>query len=145
MAEVTVTERTKQQGERLRQLRERLGIGKGELIDALSFGSTQTYDLYERGVSVIRLDRAEDWAAAFGLSPIDFTAVILGQRAIEDVAGAHYDMARALRGHVLEADIPGLVAAHKDESVESQRSAVSGYIRMTHRAQRKCTAHIRPA
>lgn len=77
MAKVSVTDKTRMQGKRLRALRQQRGISKGKLLDALGFGSTQTYDLYERGTSVIRLDRLEDWAAAFNMSPLAFTANLL--------------------------------------------------------------------
>lgn len=77
MAQVSVTERTRLHARRLEGLRTRLGITKGHLMDALGFKSTQTYDLYERGKSVIRLDRVDDWAAAFGLPVMDFAAELL--------------------------------------------------------------------
>ncbi len=77
MVEVTVTERTREHGRRIRELREGRGIGKGRLLDALGFGSSQSYDLYERGISVIRLDRLEDWADAFGMGVLDFINVVV--------------------------------------------------------------------
>jgi transcriptional regulator with XRE-family HTH domain len=82
---VTDAVRTREQGRRLRTLRQQAGISKGRLMDAVGLTTTNGYDLYERGTSVIRLDRVEDWAAAFGLAPLDFVAAILGIRSVEDV------------------------------------------------------------
>ena len=79
MAEASVTIRTRQQGERLRALRERTGISKGRLMDVLGFKTSRAYDLYEDGTSVIRLDRLEDWASAFGVGVLEFVAVVLDQ------------------------------------------------------------------
>jgi transcriptional regulator with XRE-family HTH domain len=75
--ERSVTERARRHGERLHALREATGISKGRLMDALGFKSSRAYDLYEDGTSVIRLDRFEDWAEAFGIGPIDFLVVLL--------------------------------------------------------------------
>ena len=65
---VSDSERAKQQGKRLRALREQRDISKGRLMDALGLTTTNGYDLYERGKSVIRLDRVAEWAEAFGIS-----------------------------------------------------------------------------
>jgi len=79
VAETSVTVRARQQGERLRALRERMGVSKGHLMDALGFKSSRTYDLYEDGTSIIRLDRVEDWAAAFEMPvPVFLDAVLAG-------------------------------------------------------------------
>jgi len=91
VAVVTATDRTREQGKRLRELRERLDLSKGVLIDALSFGSTQTYDLYERGVSVIRFDRVPEWAAAFGISEQEFLDAVLEPSKPAQMTGA-FDM-----------------------------------------------------
>jgi transcriptional regulator with XRE-family HTH domain len=73
----TDTDRAKRQGARVRLLRENRGISKGRLLDALSLSTTNGYDLYERGVSVIRLDRLEDWAGAFEIPVVDFVSVVV--------------------------------------------------------------------
>lgn len=73
MSEGSVTERARQQAHRLKELRELTGLSKAQLAARLGFGTSQTYDLYERGVSVIRLDRLADWAAAFGLTTAEFS------------------------------------------------------------------------
>lgn len=86
MAEVSVTERTRLHGRRLGELRTRLGLTKGHLMDALGFKTTQTYDLYERGKSVIRMDRVEDWAAAFGIDPLSFVIALLKPDEIERIS-----------------------------------------------------------
>jgi transcriptional regulator with XRE-family HTH domain len=70
-------ERAKRHGARVRLLRENRGISKGRLLDALSLTTTNGYDLYERGVSVIRLDRLEDWAGAFEIPVLDFVSVVV--------------------------------------------------------------------
>lgn len=56
-----------EQGRRLKALRERLGVKKLHIVTCLGWESTQTYDLYERGVSTIRFDAVPDWADAFGI------------------------------------------------------------------------------
>lgn len=73
----SVTVRAQQQGQRLKRLRERTGVSKGLLMDRLGFRTSMAYDLYERGVSVIRLDRLDDWAEAFGLSTLAFVAEVV--------------------------------------------------------------------
>jgi hypothetical protein len=78
VAEVSITEQSRRQGQRLRALRERLGISKGMLMDRLGFRhlaglSTST----RRGGRVIRLDLLETWAAAYGLSVQAFVAEIV--------------------------------------------------------------------
>lgn len=77
VAEVTVTDRTRRHGQRVRLLRENRSISKARLMDALGFGSSQSYDLYERGTSIIRLDRLEDWAGAFDMGVLDFVSVVV--------------------------------------------------------------------
>ena len=77
VAEVAVTERTRRQAEHLKTLRVRYGLNKVALAGDLGFGSTQTYDLYERPKSVIRMDRIEDWANAFRLPALEFVSVVL--------------------------------------------------------------------
>jgi hypothetical protein len=46
-------------------------------MDALGITTTNGYDLYERGVSVIRFDRARMWADAFGIPEQDFIEEVL--------------------------------------------------------------------
>jgi hypothetical protein len=49
-------------------------------MDALGFRTNRALDLYEDGVSVIRLDMVETWAAAFGMSVQAFVAeIVLGE------------------------------------------------------------------
>ncbi len=91
---VTNAERLKRQGARIKSLRETTGVSKGRLMDALSLSTTNGYDLYERGISVIRLDRLADWADAFGMGALDFVAVV--------VLGAP-DPIPALRKRVIDA------------------------------------------
>ena len=137
LAEVTATERTRVQGCRLRALRERLGIGKGVLIDALAFGSTQTYDLYERGVSVIRLDRVDDWAQAFGLSPEVFLGYVLGRYSLDEVtapdtadpgqqqAAYEADVARRIGPHGGPALVEALVEQTRDRPAADRQTVLS--------------------
>lgn len=129
---VTSTERTREQGRRLRALRERLGLNKGGLIDALAFGSTQTYDLYERGVSVIRLDRVPEWAAAFGISQQEFLDEVLDLDTTWTV--------EQFREHVDAAGLPpevvdDLVAIAAEQPAIGRRTLAEGYVRLWQRAQ----------
>lgn len=41
-------------------------------MDGLGFRTNRAYDLYEDGVSVIRLDMIENWAAAFEMPVLAF-------------------------------------------------------------------------
>lgn len=74
---LTDTEQARRQGLRLKALRERLGVGKGRLMDALHLKTTNGYDMYERGQSVIRFDRVSEWATAFGISADDFWVSVM--------------------------------------------------------------------
>jgi transcriptional regulator with XRE-family HTH domain len=74
---LTDAERTRQQGERLKRLREELKVSKGRLMDAVGLKTTNGYDLYERGVTAIRLNQVAEWAAAFGISEQEFVAKVL--------------------------------------------------------------------
>jgi hypothetical protein len=47
------------------------------VMDRLNFTTSKGYELYEEGTSVIRADRLEDWAAAFGLSVEQFVAEVI--------------------------------------------------------------------
>lgn len=149
MAEVSVTERTRQHGVRLSRIRERTGISVGRLMDALGFKTDQAYLLYEKGTSVIRLDRLEDWAEAFDLDAMDFTAILLGRRSIDDVLGEAepaWHMADALKGRIPEADIPGYVRANEHKPLADQQSAARGIIRNADRRRAKSrTGRNRPA
>jgi transcriptional regulator with XRE-family HTH domain len=78
VAKSTATDLTRQQGKRLQRLRETRGLSKPRLADRLGFRSSQTYELYERGVSVMRLDQVPLWADAFEVTPDDFLAIIFG-------------------------------------------------------------------
>lgn len=130
MAESTVTEHSRQQGRRLSGLREHSGLSKGRLLDALGFRTTQAYDLYERGVSVIRMDRVPDWAAAFGLSETAFVAVLLGHLAPAD---AYWSFRDALRGQIPDDQIEALVREHERESVTNQRAIAEILVRQAGR------------
>lgn len=138
MAEVTVTERTREQGRRLRALREHLGISKPRLMDALGFGSSQSYDLYERGVSVIRLDRVPDWADAFGLPSATFLAVVMGELPVEDLT---WSFREALRGQIPEDQIEELAREHEGAEIPDQRAAADSILRQ---ASKRRTAVTRP-
>jgi transcriptional regulator with XRE-family HTH domain len=148
VAEVTVLERTREQAGRLKALRLRLGLKKADITSRLGWESTQTYDLYERATSVIRLDRVPDWADAFGIKPDQFASVILGTRELDDVFPApvadDWTMAKALHGHVPDGDIPGFVAEHAGKSLQDQKQITESIIRSTHRAQRKATRPRKP-
>jgi transcriptional regulator with XRE-family HTH domain len=78
LAEAGAVERTRLQGARLRRLREYRDMSKSELSSRLGFGTTQAYDLYERGASIIRLDRIDTWAAAFEMPREDFLGTLNG-------------------------------------------------------------------
>jgi transcriptional regulator with XRE-family HTH domain len=67
----------RQQGERLKRLREQAGLSMPKMRVRLGFRNTRAYDLYERGVIPIRLDRVTAWAAAFGVSPETFLDDVL--------------------------------------------------------------------
>lgn len=73
----TDTQRLKRQGRRLRDLRDRMGVSKTRIMDEVGLDTTNGYDLYERGRSIIRMDRVEDWARAFGMPPLVFVAALL--------------------------------------------------------------------
>jgi transcriptional regulator with XRE-family HTH domain len=80
VAEGASTEQSRRQGQRLRVLRERLGISKGLLMDRLGYRTSRGYDNYEEGKAAIRLDFLEKWAAAYGLSVQAFVAeIVLGE------------------------------------------------------------------
>jgi transcriptional regulator with XRE-family HTH domain len=67
-----VTPETKRQGERIQALRVALGVSKPLMASRLGFESTQSLELYERGISVIRLDQLHLWAEAFEMAEVDF-------------------------------------------------------------------------
>jgi transcriptional regulator with XRE-family HTH domain len=96
---VKASARTKEQGKRLRALRERLGVSKSRIMDVLSFETSQAYDLYERGVSVIRMDRVPEWAEAFGISEQEFVDAVLGlpARVLPDAVPDDWSLERELR------------------------------------------------
>ena len=135
MGVVTVTERTRQQGQRLKALRESLNLSKPLLCSRLGFGSTQSYDLYERGTSVIRIDRVVEWAEAFGMTAEDFTAHVIN--------GREYDSAwtfrNALRGHIPEDLIDELAADWEGRPVLNQQAAVKGILQMAERQRTNAT------
>lgn len=80
MAKVTTTDETRRQGKRLAALRLRLGLSKPLVAARLAFSATQTLDLYERGVSVIRLDQIERWADAYGITADEFVEAVITDR-----------------------------------------------------------------
>ena len=143
MVEQSVTERARQQGRRLQCMREHRRIGKGRLLDRLGFKTTQAYDLYERGTSVIRLDRVEDWADAFGIDVLLFLAEILGQREIVDVLpqsdDSPYSLRDDLRGELQEADINRLEDDFGGED-EAVRREVAKHARYLTAEQREATS-----
>lgn len=127
MAEVTATARTKEQGLRLKRLRETRGISKPMLANRLGFGSTQTLDLYERGVSIVRIDRVDTWAEAFDMKPQDFAEAIWGSG---DPGADGWTFRGALHGIIPEWLIDELAEEWEGRPLINQRSAVEGIIQM---------------
>lgn len=106
-----------EQGKRLRKLRERMGISKPALAAALGFDTTQAYELYERGATVLRLDRIDTWAAAFGISEQEFlNAVVRG-----NVAGSG-DFQTELLALVPDAPrwVEDMAREHADDGADGQ-------------------------
>ena len=148
MLEVSVTERARQQGRRLQLMRDRHNVSKGRLLDALGFKTTQAYDLYEKGTSVIRLDRVDDWASAFGVDLMTFLGEILGVYEIQTCFDAQaqdvpYSLRDDLRGEVPEdvleqaEEIHGVDApADQQERARHYRHGVADQIDAT-RAQNR--------
>lgn len=137
MAEVTVTKRTRQQASRLKKLRQRCGVTKLMLAVRLGFGSTQTYDLYERAKSIIRLDRVDDWADAFGLDPLDFVGVVIGVRSLDDVVGAPWSIRDVLKaGGLSTTEIERYADEHEGKPITDQKAIAESILRQTGVMQR---------
>lgn len=130
MAVVTATDRTREQGKRLSDLRDRLKLSKGVLIDRLAFGSTQTYDLYERGVSVIRFDRVAEWAAAFGISEEQFIDAVLEPDGRITVEQFREHLEAAGLPHAIVDDLAAIAA---EQPALGRRSLAEGYVRLWQR------------
>lgn len=116
----SVTERAREQGARLQQMREAHRVGKGRILDVLEFKTTQAYDLYERGISVIRLDRVEDWAMAFDLDLMTFLGEVMGRLEISAEAES-YSLRDDLRGELQESDLDNMDALYGGEDPADQR------------------------
>jgi transcriptional regulator with XRE-family HTH domain len=124
--EHTTTVEARAQGQRLRLLREQRGLSKSLLASRLGFGSTQSLDLYERGISVIRLDRLTLWAEAFELSVEDFVSTVIGAAAEEP----GWTFRNALRGHIPESLIEQLAATWEGRPLVNQQAAVEAILEM---------------
>lgn len=72
-----ITPESKRQGARLRALREARGWKKSVVSSRLGYEASQSVDLYEKGISVIRLDQVRMWADAFEMSETDFVNAVL--------------------------------------------------------------------
>ena len=135
MAEVTVTARTREQGDRLRKLRLHLGISKPELCARLGFGTTQTLDLYERGVSIIRVDRIEAWAEAFEMNREDFIEAVMGKGDITE----SWSFRAALHGHIPDWLIDELAEEWEGRPVINQKAAAKAVLQMAESQRRRNT------
>ena len=69
-------EHTRRQAAGLRTLRERQGLTAARIADRLGYSTSQAYELYERAVSVLRLDQVPFWAAAFGVTRAEFSRAL---------------------------------------------------------------------
>lgn len=134
-----MTARTREQGRRLRQLREQRNLSKPLLAARLGFGSTQTLDLYERGVSIIRLDRVHDWAEAFEMSREDFVETVLADDPTAD--GWNFRDA-LLRGGIPVDLIDDLANYWEGRPLINQQSAVRGILQMAESQRRRATPHL---
>lgn len=94
-------EHTRRQAAGLRALRERRGLKVSTLADRLGYSTSQAYELYERAVSVLRLDQVPVWAAAFGVTSAEFSRALglLDDDAAGDIPQTDYsepaEMARS--------------------------------------------------
>jgi len=114
----TDAERTRQQGERIKALRDVTRVTKGRVMDALGLTTTNGYDLYERGTSVVRFNQVPEWAGAFNITPLAFSAVVLGLMDPADAIGSI--IREKLHGRVPESEIEKLIDAHGDAPAEDQ-------------------------
>jgi transcriptional regulator with XRE-family HTH domain len=126
-------ERAREQGARIKAIRERQEAGRAQIAARLGFSTSQTYDLYERGTSVIRLDRVEDWSAAFGLTNEEFFAE-LGL-----IPAARVILPKRLRGHIPERDIEQLVDDHADAEPASLHAIADEALRMAEQVRTERT------
>lgn len=140
MAEITVTTRTREQGKRLRKLREGRKFPKPLLCSRLGFGSTQTYDLYERGVSVIRVDRVGDWAEAFEMSREDFIESVLGAG---DPSADGWTFRGALHGQIPDWLIEQLAPEWEGKPLINQKAAAAGILQMAEEQRSSATKSSR--
>lgn len=135
MAEADAVERTRLQGTRLRRLREHSGLSKSALSSELGFGTTQAYDLYERGASIIRLDRVDVWANAFKMSRENFIATLLGDLEPWNP----WSFRDALRGSIPESDIEEMAPRWEGQPILNQQSAVEAILQMAFEQRRDAT------
>lgn len=117
---LTDAERTQSQGKRLKMLRERLDVSKGRLMDTLGLKTTNGYDLYERGQSVIRFNQVAEWATAFGISEQQFVEEVL------EPPDPEWDFLSELRAALPQAPwyADELHGQYKRESIAAQRVLV---------------------
>jgi transcriptional regulator with XRE-family HTH domain len=126
VADASATERTREQGKRIRLLREHLRIPKSVLCAELGFSSTQSLDLYERGISAIRVDRADAWAEAFKMSREDFLATLLGNLK----PWQPWTFRSALRGRIPESLIERYAPTWEGRPLINQQAAVEAILEM---------------
>lgn len=98
--------------------------------------SDPNYRRYVAGRVPLRYDQFARFAGAYGVTVAELVRSI---GLLDDEATAGWDMATALRSHVPQADIPGLVAEHGHKPLADQQAAARAIIRNVHEAQRKAT------
>jgi len=138
VAKATASDLTRQQGKRLQRLRETRGLSRPLLADRLGFKNSQTYELYERGVSVIRFDQVPMWAAAFDVSYEDFLSMVIGEENPAD----GWTFRDALRGHIPEYLIDELADEWEGEPMANQRAAVRGILALAESQRKRATSHL---
>lgn len=126
MAKATASDLTRQQGKRLQRLRETRGLSKPLLADRLGFKNSQTYELYERGVTVIRFDQVPLWAAAFDVPYQDFLSMVIGD--IDPSDG--WTFRGALHGQIPDALIDQLADEWEGKPLTNQMAAAKAILSM---------------
>lgn len=125
---LTDAERTQRQGERLKGLRERLGVSKGHLMDTVGLKTTNGYDLYEKGTSVIRFNQVTEWALAFGISEREFIDEVL---APDESAVAGWTLAESVEYMVSQgipdSEISGRIDVLQDLHPLSRKGAAEAF------------------
>lgn len=128
MVEAETATRIKQQGQRLKKLREQRQLSKSLLSSRLGFATTQAYDLYERGASIIRLDRLGVWAEAFEIPYEDFVAIVRGE--IDPADGWTFRDALRGDGRIPEWLINDLAQDWEGKPILNQRAAARGILQL---------------